>query len=207
MTQNTTTQKMAIQKVKPVSFIPRFIGAFGQFFKYMGSGDYAARCQHAGKGDVFAFEAETTVITETVETIREIEISAPALDTVNEDGAHQLLQLLQQEARFIDFLQENINDYADADVGAAARQIHSGCAKVLKQHFTIDVVNSSPENSRVEIPTGYDAKQIKLEGRVEGSGPYTGSLIHPGWKVTGTRLPKVTSTDNLTILAPAEVEV
>ncbi|ETX11578.1 hypothetical protein MUS1_09920 [Marinomonas ushuaiensis DSM 15871] len=207
MTQNTKTQKITSQEVKPLSFVPRFIGAFGQFFKYMGSGDYAARCQHAGKGDVFAFEAEPTVITETIETIREIEVAAPILDTVNEDGAHQLLQLLQQEARFIDFLQESIDDYADADVGAAARQIHSGCAKVLNQHFTIDVVNSASENSRVEIPAGYDAKQIKLEGRVEGSGPYAGTLIHPGWKVTDTRLPKVTNTENLTILAPAEVEV
>jgi hypothetical protein len=195
------------QKIKAVSFVPRFVGAFGQFFKYMGSGDYAARCQQANKGELFAFEAEPTVITETVEVIREIEVMAPALDTVNEDGAHQLLLLLQQEARFIDFLQESIDDYADADVGAAARQIHAGCSKVLTQHFTIEVVNSAAENSRIEIPADYDAKQIKLEGRVEGAGPYTGTLIHPGWKITDTRLPKVTNTESLTILAPAEVEV
>lgn len=212
-TEKTKTQKTASQEVKSISFVPRFIGAFGQFFKYMGSGDYAARCQHAGKGDVFAFEAELTVITETVEVIREIEVpreievAAPVLDTVNEDGAHQLLQLLQQEARFIDFLQEGVDDYTDADVGAAARQIHSGCAKVLTQHFTVEVVNSAPENSRVEVPADYDVKQIKLEGRVEGTGPYAGNLVHPGWKITDTRLPKVTNTDNLTILAPAEVEV
>ncbi|MDE8603362.1 DUF2760 domain-containing protein [Marinomonas sp. RSW2] len=195
------------QKIKVVSFVPRFFGAFGQFFKYMGSGDYAARCQQVNKGELFAFETEPTVITETVEVIREIEVMAPALDTVNEDGAHQLLLLLQQEARFIDFLQESIDDYTDVDVGAAARQIHAGCSKVLTQHFTIEVVNSAVENSRIEIPADYDAKQIKLEGRVEGAGPYTGTLIHPGWKVTDTRLPKVTNTESLTILAPAEVEV
>ena len=195
------------QKIKAVSFVPRFFGAFGQFFKYMGSGDYAARCQQASKGELFAFEAEPTVITETVEVIREIEVMAPALNTVNEDGAHQLLLLLQQEARFIDFLQESIDDYSDGDVGAAARQIHAGCSKVLTQHFTIEVVNFAAENSRIEIPADYDAKQIKLEGRVEGAGPYTGTLIHPGWKVTDTRLPKVTNTESLTILAPAEVEV
>lgn len=199
-------------KIKPVSFVPRFFGAFGQFFKYMGSGDYAARCQTVGQGEQFAFEVEPKVITEEVEVIREIEVAAPALDSVNTDGAHQLLQLLQQEARFIDFLQESIDDYNDADVGAASRQIHAGCAKVLKQHFTIDVVsmdvvNTAVENSRVEVPSGYDAKQIKLEGRVEGDGPYAGTLIHPGWKVTETRLPKITNTDSLNILAPAEIEV
>lgn len=199
-------------KIKPVSFVPRFFGAFGQFFKYMGSGDYAARCDTVVQGEQFAFEVEPKVITEEVEVIREIEVAAPVLDTVNADGAHQLLQLLQQEARFIDFIQESIDDYSDADVGAASRQIHAGCSKVLKQHFTInvvslDVVNTAAENSRVEVPSGYDAKQIKLEGRVEGDGPYAGTLIHPGWKVTETRLPKVTNTESLNILAPAEIEV
>ncbi|WP_111640092.1 DUF2760 domain-containing protein [Marinomonas shanghaiensis] len=199
-------------KIKPISFVPRFFGAFGQFFKYIGSGDYAARCHTVGQGEPFAFEVEPNVITKEVEVIREIEVAAPVLDTVNVDGAHQLLQLLQQEARFIDFIQESIDDYSDADVGAASRQIHAGCAKVLKQHFSIevvslDVVNSATENTRVEVPSGYDAKQIKLEGRVEGDGPYVGTLIHPGWKVTQTRLPKVTNTESLTILAPAEVEV
>jgi len=195
------------QKIISVSFIPRFFGAFGQFFKYMGSGDYAARCVAVAKGEAFAFEAEPTVITKEIEVIREVEVAAPVLDTVNEDGAHQLLQLLQHEARFIDFIQESIDGYDDVDVGAAARQIHAGCSKVIKQHFTIDVVNSAPENSRVQVTADYDAKQIKLEGRVEGSGPYSGTLIHPGWKVTNTQLPKVNNTDNLTILAPAEIEV
>ena len=199
-------------KIKPVSFVPRFFGAFGHFLKYMVSGDYAARCQSVDQGEQFAFEVEPKVITKEVEVIREIEVAAPALDTVNADGAHQLLQLLQQEARFIDFIQESIDDYSDADVGAASRQIHAGCAKVLKQHFTIDVVsmdvvNTAVDNSRVEVPSGYDAKQIKLEGRVEGDGPYAGTLIHPGWKVTETRLPKITNTDSLNILAPAEIEV
>ncbi|MCB5162783.1 DUF2760 domain-containing protein [Marinomonas algarum] len=194
-------------KIKPMSFIPRFFGAFGQFFKFMASGDYAARCKAAGQGQLFSFEAEPKVITETVEVIREVEVAAPTLDTVNADGAHQLLQLLQQEARFIDFIQESIDDYSDADVGAASRQIHSGCAKVMKQHFTIDTVHSASESSRVEVPSDYDAKQLKLEGRVEGTGPYSGTLVHPGWKVTETRLPKVTNTDNLTVLAPAEIEV
>lgn len=193
------------QKITPISFVPRFIGAFGQFFKYLSNGQYAARCQLTEKGEAFAFEVEPKVISETVEVVREIE--APRLDSVNEDGAHQLLQLLQKEARLIDFVQENIADYEDADVGAAARQIHAGCAKVIKQHFSIDVVNSAPENSRVEVPIGYDVKEIKLEGRVEGEGPFVGSLIHPGWKVTETRLPKVVNRDGLSILAPAEIEV
>lgn len=195
------------KQIKPIGFLPRFFGAFGQFFKYMGSGDYAARCAAVGQGHKLASEMEPTVVTETVEVIKEVEVAAPTLASVSEDGALQLLQLLQQEARFIDFVQESIDGYSDADVGAAARQIHSGCSQVVKQYFTLDVVNSAPENSRVEILGDYDPKAVKLEGRVQGEGPYTGTLIHPGWKVTDTRLPKVSSTQGLNILAPAEVEV
>lgn len=193
--------------LKPIGFLPRFFGAFGQFFKFLGSGDYAARCVAIGSGKKLADEAEPEVITKTVEVVKEVEVQAPALDSVNEDGALQLLQLLQQEARFVDFIKEGIDSYSDADVGAAARQIHNGCSKVIAQYFSIDVVNDSPENSRIEVPTDYDAKSIKLEGRVQGDGPYAGTLIHPGWKVTATNLPKVTNTDSLHILAPAEVEV
>lgn len=194
-------------EIQPIGFVTRFFGAFGQFFKYMGNGQYAARCAAIGEGQKFASEVEPEVITNTVEVVKEVEVQAPKLDTVSEDGALQLLQLLQQEARFIDFVNESIDGYSDADVGAAARQIHTGCAKVMSQYFTIDVVNSAPENSRVEVPADYDPKAIKLEGRVQGEGPYAGTLIHPGWKVSATNLPKVSNTEGLNILAPAEVEV
>jgi hypothetical protein len=53
------------------------------------------------------------------------------------DGALQLLGLLQREARFIDFIQEDVAAYADADIGAAARVVHEGCRKVLHDNFTI----------------------------------------------------------------------
>ncbi|AEF54654.1 DUF2760 domain-containing protein [Marinomonas posidonica] len=195
------------QTLTKVSFIPRFFGAFGQFFKYLSNGDYAARCLAVGQGEKLAFEVEPNVITEEVEVIREIEVAAPALASVNTDGALQLLQLLQQEARFIDFVQESIDAYSDEEVGAAARQIHAGSSKVLAQNFTLEVVNPAPENTSVTIPADYDAQQIKLEGRVEGTGPYSGNLIHSGWQVTDIRLPQVSQTQSLSILAPAEVEV
>lgn len=194
-------------EIKSIGFVTRFFGAFGQFFKYMGNGQYAARCSAVSDGHKFASEVEPEVVTKTVEVIKEVEVQAPKLDTVNEDGALQLLQLLQQEARFIDFVKESVDGYSDEDVGAAARQIHAGCAKVVSQYFTVDVVNGSPENSRVEVAADYDPKSIKLEGRVQGDGPYAGTLIHPGWQVTATNLPQVTNTESLHILAPAEVEV
>jgi hypothetical protein len=45
-------------------------------------------------------------------------------------------------------------------------------------------------------------------GNVPASGkPGAGTLRHRGWKATAASLPKLTSRQNLTILAPAEIEV
>ncbi|WCN09305.1 DUF2760 domain-containing protein [Marinomonas mediterranea] len=195
------------KEINAIGFVPRFFGAFGQFFKYMGNGNYAARCNEVSSGSKFEFEVEPKIITEEVEVIREIQIEAPMLDTVNTDGALQLLQLLQKEARFIDFTQESIDAYSDEEIGGAARQIHSGCSKVIQQYFSLDSVHEATENSRVEVPADYSPQQIKLEGLVQGDGPYTGTLIHPGWEITDIKLPKVSDTGGLSIIAPAEVEV
>ncbi|MCD4755860.1 MAG: DUF2760 domain-containing protein, partial [Deltaproteobacteria bacterium] len=39
----------------------------------------------------------------------------------------QTLGLLQREGRLIDFLQEDIEPYDDAQIGAAVREVHRGC--------------------------------------------------------------------------------
>jgi len=197
------------KKVTPMAFVPRFFGAFGHFFKFMSSADYAARCLLVSSNEKFAFEVPETIVKEVViETVTEIrEVAAPRLETVSVDGAYQLLQLMQQEARFIDFIQEDISTYSDTEVGAASRLIHQGCAKVIKANFDIDTVSNHEENARIDIPTGYNNKEFKLEGRIEGEGPFTGTLIHPGWKVVKHHLPKVSNTMDMNILAPAEVEI
>ncbi len=50
------------------------------------------------------------------------------------DGALALLALLQREGRLVDFLREPLDGFSDADIGAAARDVHRGCATVLQQH-------------------------------------------------------------------------
>jgi hypothetical protein len=123
------------------------------------------------------------------------------------DAALQLLGLLQKEARLIDFTQENLSSYSDADIGGAARVVHEGCAKVLREHFTITPVRSEPEGSRVVLPDGFDASAIRLTGNVVGQAPFKGSLNHRGWRATETRLPKLTASHDVTVLAQAEVEL
>jgi hypothetical protein len=123
------------------------------------------------------------------------------------DAALQLLGLLQKEARFIDFAQEDVSQYSDADIGAAARVVHEGCRKVLRQHFELDSVRSEPEGKRITLPKGFDAGSIRITGNIIGTAPFTGTLVHRGWKATEVKLPKVTEGHDVKIVAPAEVEL
>jgi len=47
------------------------------------------------------------------------------------DRAVQMLALLQREGRLIDFVLEDLTAYSDAQIGAAARDVHAGCHRVL----------------------------------------------------------------------------
>ncbi len=123
------------------------------------------------------------------------------------DAALQLLGLLQKEARFIDFVQEDVGQYSDADIGAAARVVHEGCRKVLRQHFELEPVRTEAEGKRISLPKGFDASSIRLTGNIVGQPPFTGALIHRGWKATDIHLPKITEGHDVKIIAPAEVEL
>lgn len=149
-----------------------------------------------------------------VEKIVEVEklVHAPAPEPVvlkeaSPDAALQLLGLLQQEARFIDFIKEDIAAFSDADVGNAARVVHEGCNKAINEHFTLAAVRNEQEGSKITLPQGFDAATVRLTGNIVGTAPFTGTLVHKGWQVTSIRLPKLTLAHNAAIVAPAEVEL
>lgn len=123
------------------------------------------------------------------------------------EAALQLLGLLQRDARFIDFIEEDIQQASDADIGAAARVVHSGCRKVLHDYFTIVSIRSEDEGQRITLPEGFDAAAVRVTGNVVGSAPFTGALCHRGWRVDQTRLPRLVGEHDPAILAQAEVEL
>jgi hypothetical protein len=122
------------------------------------------------------------------------------------DGALRLLALLQQEGRLIDFLEEDITPYGDAQVGAAVRAIHTGCRAALHQRMQIERIYTQEDGAAVEVAAGFDAAEVRLTGNVHGAPPFKGVLQHGGWKVSSVMLPKGTGVDPA-VLAPAEVEV
>lgn len=130
-----------------------------------------------------------------------------SLKSTSPDAALQLLALLQQEARFVDFIQENLTGFSDADVGAAARVVHEGGQKILKEYFALAPVRKEQEESRITLPEGFDATKVRLTGNVIGQAPFTGTLVHRGWNVTEVKLPKLAEGHDTHIIAPAEVEL
>lgn len=132
----------------------------------------------------------------------------PALAPEREHAsALALLSMLQREGRLVDFLQENVAGFSDADVGAAARIVHEGCRKVVKQYLTLQPVLPESEGARVTVPAGFDAQRIRLTGNVAGQPPFAGSLKHHGWVTTEVKFPTVSPAMDPRVLAPAEVEL
>lgn len=135
--------------------------------------------------------------------------SAPAavLQEAGPDSALVLLSLLQKEGRFLDFLQEAVSGYSDQEVGAAARVVHEGCHRVLDEHLKIAPVRDEAEGSQVTLAKGFDPAAERPTGQVVGEPPFTGALVHRGWRALEVRLPQVASSRDVRILAPAEVEL
>ncbi len=130
-----------------------------------------------------------------------------SLKASSPDSALQLLALLQQEARLVDFLNEELTGFSDADIGATARVVHDGGRKVLREYFELTPLRTEEEETQVTLPEGFNASEVRLTGNVVGQAPFTGVLVHKGWRAAETRLPKLAPEHDATIIAPAEVEL
>ncbi|MCB1858481.1 MAG: DUF2760 domain-containing protein [Gammaproteobacteria bacterium] len=130
-----------------------------------------------------------------------------SLKQTTPESALQLLALLQQEARFIDFIQEDLAGFTDADIGAAARVVHGGGQRVLASYFSLIPVRQEQEQSRIRISAGFNPTEVRLTGNVVGDPPFNGTLMHRGWRAAEVKLPQLAPGHDVHILAPAEVEL
>jgi hypothetical protein len=135
-------------------------------------------------------------------------VPAPTPKVPLRSEAITLLATLQREARFLDFLMEPLAGYADAQIGAVARDVHRDCGAVVKRLFDPKPAVSQEEGSTVDVPKGFDAGRFRLTGNVTGEPPYHGRLVHPGWEAAKCDLPTWTGTkDSARVIAPAEVQL
>ena len=121
--------------------------------------------------------------------------------------AVRLLTLLQSEARLLDFLLEDISQADEKQVGQAVKEIQRKAAKVLKDHLTLSVVMAGADGDRVTVAKGFDPSAVRVVGNVTGAPPFTGTLLHPGWRVKEVRLPALADGQDPFVVQPAEVEL
>lgn len=119
-----------------------------------------------------------------------------------------LLGALQREARLVDMVKEPLENYSDAQVGAAARDVLRDCGNVLDRMFQLQPVVDQAEGTALDVPAGFDAECYRLTGKVEGEPPYQGKLVHHGWKASICKLPRWSGKAAARwVIAPVEVEV
>ena len=133
--------------------------------------------------------------------------AAPAPPAVKtSDGALQILAILQRDARLIDFLMEDISGYTDDQIGAAVRELHDQCRDSIARYITLSPVIDGVEGTFAKAPST-DPNLVKFVGNVPAQPPAGGTLRHKGWRVAKITLPAIPGKQDVTIVAPAEIEI
>jgi hypothetical protein len=153
---------------------------------------------------LFGDELPPDVLTELNLTRKVVEKPAPVVRV--SDGALQLLGIFQRDGRLLDFLQEDISPYSDEQVGSAARGMHGPCREALTRYVTVAPVIDGVEGTFAKAPSK-DPNKVKYLGNVPATPPAGGILRHRGWQATQVVLPPLIPNQDVTILAPAELEV
>jgi hypothetical protein len=169
----------------------RLTQAFSVFFRILGDAGFAARVARLDPPESAPAPAK-----------------APEPAGPRRSEALTLLGVLQREGRLVDFLQEPIEGYTDAQIGSAVREVHRGCSQVLRRLFDLTPVVPAAEGAAYRVEKGYDPGRVRLTGQVAGSPPWNGTVAHPGWEARRCELPEWTgSAAAERVVAPAEVEI
>lgn len=122
-----------------------------------------------------------------------------------EDGALQMLGILQRDSRLIDFIMEDISAYSDEQVGAAVRSLHSQCRDSLTRYLKLQPVIDGVEGTFTHTPAA-EPGLVKFIGNVPAGTPTGGVLRHKGWRAAAVELPELAGQD-ASVIAPAEIEI
>lgn len=140
----------------------------------------------------------------------EVKAPPPPEEPSHAGEALVLLSLLQEKGRFLDFLMEDITAYQDAQVAAASRVVHQGCAAVIRECLDVAPVHPGKEGDRITVNEASDPNRYRLVGKVLGDPPYSGVVVHRGWRTSKLALPRFTravDTAGPNTISPMEVEV
>ena len=120
------------------------------------------------------------------------------------DSALNVLAALQREARLVDLVNEDLGQYSDAQVGAAARPCLQQCSDVLHRLFDLQPIVDGSEGESVDVDE--NASPLRYQWIGEGTAA-SGKLIHHGWQAGKVELPKWSGeASDANVIAPAQVQ-
>ncbi|MBA4020029.1 MAG: DUF2760 domain-containing protein [Pirellula sp.] len=186
--------------------VGRISTAFRAFFRALGDADLAKQIDEIlASGSAAAGPAsKTAALPAPVVSPK----PAPPKAQPSRSDALSLLSALQREARLVDFLKEKLDGYSDAQIGAAARDVHRDSGTVLERMFALRPLTEAAEGAALDVAAGFDPLRYQLTGNVVGQPPFHGTLRHHGWEATKCELPAWTGGEAAQkIVAPMEVEV
>lgn len=133
----------------------------------------------------------------------------PAAQATPAEGAVQILALLQRDARLVDLLMEDLSGAADEQVGSAFRMVQEQARQSLQRYVHLAPVIDGVEGAYTRLEgAAKDPAAVKLIGNLPPDGKAAGgTLRHKGWRAQKVDLPPLNRKQDLTIIAPAEVEV
>lgn len=169
----------------------RIVLAFRAFFQILFSGALAP-------------DVVTALNLSKREAARPVAKAPPAVKT--SDGALQMLGILQRDSRLVDFLMEDITSYSDDQVGAAVRELHGQCRESLGRYVTLQPVIDGVEGTFAKTPSN-DPAVVKFVGNVPAKPPAGGTLRHKGWRASKVDLPAIPPSQDMAVVAPAEIEI
>ena len=122
--------------------------------------------------------------------------------------AISLLAALQREARLLDIVSESLDDYSDAQIGSAARDVLRDSGKVIERMFGLKPLTDVADGESMETPASFDPAEFRLTGNVAGEAPFRGSVAHHGWKATRCDVPQWSGKKSAElVVAPVELEI
>jgi hypothetical protein len=101
---------------------------------------------------------------------------------------------------------EDVSSYSDNQIGAAARALHDQCRDSVSRYVSLQPVIDGVEGTFTRMPSA-SPDVVKFVGNVPVKVPSGGILRHKGWRAATVDLPPLGGTVDVTVLAPAEIEI
>ena len=125
--------------------------------------------------------------------------------------AIELLAALQRDARFVDFIKEDLSSCDDATLGAAARMVHDRCSETLERFFEIRPLSDDEEGAFITLDsTSQNPARVRVSGDIDRltDGAVSCRVVHVGWVAKKCEPPQWSGkAEDALVLAPIELEI